>query len=1078
MPPKRGRKQSPQKVVVDKKEEEELLAEEEDEVVEVPEDKPSEIESQDEKIEASEKEEAEEEEVKELELEVDPEEEFADEATNEKAANQTAEEEPMETEVDDQKPTVVLTNMKAEVIKSRRFGIYLSFTHEGKTHQACLEPGRSFVNSTHLLLDQCKTDPELNRLFPKGLKVNIDVKERTFIKNDTGGSKGFDSKVSWLVTLLWIGETKPTEQEIHAGGNDAAKESFWKRMGSVEAHIFDEEYKPFATTEEDWFVTGMVYSKQGLPHPNDAKVKATGVVESLLLPHGGLVKVNDELVFFHRARIFFDTELISSTDTLSKVLPVGTEVNVWYSKGEDLPGNPFKDIRKSDNVALITYTGEEPEIPQTVFLKPEETKKSVYIARILEFTDIGATGAEGGVAKLINQPPQNHFKNVVAKPTISKVRFKRENLVHMGACLVNADLQYFFTPGVYAMDIFFCHVEPIADAKESDEIKHEVTLGWKDNISLNHSIGAGSPYAAAKPEDSLLYPKIHGFYFSKLFGRELWDVKTYEKILSGSAKPKHEYYGELTDTKDLVKGRVSDLFPPPHGKSEVQSGLIHVETGEHAGSQCFFERENMSVFGLNLAKADMQLMLQQNDPVYLRVIDKSNTKVFKTKLTASEVFIGWSQDKDKPEPDMTNCIKSRRHELLLYLERHVMNLEKLKLFSQGKGPVRNYIPFRKEENKGTVVQLMRSKKKSSSYAYGGVIKVHNGKYQGQYVSFNRKSCWVLGYNLSHADLTHIFIEGQKVSLEATPKVSPETIGDHEVSLHATMVWTSKFIPRNDMQKTVPESNHVNSWLKKRGLKWDDFQKLVQGKLPDVPADMATKQKSNMLKGNDITMLNIMNSAITEKKGNVQTAQSMPHFKHGMDTSKLLDQALSVNGPNDKRITGLISNDKMAQVAFNLYKTLETAVEGYRRSKGISSRPKAAAPWASNRPVVPEQIWDSSATGQMPMEAPVAYNRQTGGNVAFNNGQPHGTNTSYNGKGYYGNGGGYQRPRQNQGVKRSHSHQRSDRNKMPPQNSDEAPMKKAKTQNQKKPGENNQNKNDKTPNKRRGTRRGKRARKAN
>ena len=108
-----------------------------------------------------------------------------------------------------------------------------------------------------------------------------------------------------------------------------------------------------------------------------------------------------------------------------------------------------------------------------------------------------------------------------------------------------------------------------------------------------------------------------------------------------------------------------------------------------------------------------------------------------------------------------------------------------------------------------------------------------------------RNTWVLGYNMGKADLTNLFIEGQKVSLEAVNitvddrkkypgeilllkileidddqthppikhqyqcKKSPGL--PYQYKHRATLVWTSKFRPRNDIDKTVPESVHVNNW---------------------------------------------------------------------------------------------------------------------------------------------------------------------------------------------------------------------------------------------------------------------------
>ena len=47
-----------------------------------------------------------------------------------------------------------------------------------------------------------------------------------------------------------------------------------------------------------------------------------------------------------------------------------------------------------------------------------------------------------------------------------------------------------------------------------------------------------------------------------------------------------------------------------------------------------------------------------------------------------------------------------------------------------------------------------------------LLKVDKGPLIGATVTFHRRNTWVLGYNMGKADLTNLFIEGQKVSLEA------------------------------------------------------------------------------------------------------------------------------------------------------------------------------------------------------------------------------------------------------------------------------------------------------------------------
>ena len=96
---------------------------------------------------------------------------------------------------------------------------------------------------------------------------------------------------------------------------------------------------------------------------------------------------------------------------------------------------------------------------------------------------------------------------------------------------------------------------------------------------------------------------------------------------------------------------------------------------------------------------------------------------------------------------------------------------------------------------------------------------------GATVTFHRWNTWVLGYNMGKADLTILFIEGQKVSLEAITITADDRNKypdlPYQYKHRETLVWTSKFRPRNDINMTVPEP--ANNWLKKRGLSWEKFR---------------------------------------------------------------------------------------------------------------------------------------------------------------------------------------------------------------------------------------------------------------
>ena len=93
-----------------------------------------------------------------------------------------------------------------------------------------------------------------------------------------------------------------------------------------------------------------------------------------------------------------------------------------------------------------------------------------------------------------------------------------------------------------------------------------------------------------------------------------------------------------------------------------------------------------------------------------------------------------------------------RHKLLLYLEAHNLSIKDFLNVIKGERVPRIFIPFRRDEMKGTVVQLDRGSKSRGlglkeqrqgrdAGAVSGVIKVDKGPLIGALVTFHRR--WLL-----------------------------------------------------------------------------------------------------------------------------------------------------------------------------------------------------------------------------------------------------------------------------------------------------------------------------------------------
>lgn len=404
-------------------------------------------------------------------------------------------------------------------------------------------------------------------------------------------------KCAWAVSLLWIG-SRPLDEDLKNGTTfSTQEESFQKRLDSIEKNVLKDSPEAYVDPEEHWFVKLIQVAKSGLPHPDDAEAFETGKVKEIHLPDGGIVETNSgKRVYFHRSRVFFDTAHLAVTAKLTDHLKIGMEVNVEYVDTAASKQELFEDCPEP-LVALVTYTDERPEIPLVIFQKKDakESKEQCYVAKIISFDPAGPTGVEGGVAELL---PSHLFvkaagkKNNRANPDVKLIRFDRKNMFHACENLANADLQYFFSAGVYAMDIFHCYIKAMEKPTEGGPT-HEVTLGWKSNLGYLYSTGQGGfGVPANNPQDQLLYPQIFSFQSTKFFGKEVLDPKTYEDMIEGVLPPRSQYFNgnKIEEEDKTLIARIVDIFAPKGQKQHVVSGTAVIESGEHAGDQVFFHR--------------------------------------------------------------------------------------------------------------------------------------------------------------------------------------------------------------------------------------------------------------------------------------------------------------------------------------------------------------------------------------------------------------------------------------------------------------------------------------------------------
>jgi len=893
---------------------------------------------------------------------------------------------------------ISLTNVVGSVFRAHRFGIYAQFEQDGHTEIGVLFPGKSFINSSLLLGDSVKTDQELCLLFPPGMSVCMDlVSQVSRLVPESGGSlglgakaepgdkkveqeKGEEKKCGWVIMLLWFGglEAKPDKSRFSDGTLFSSEDSsFSKRMDWISDRVMlpEQTNKSTDSKGDNWFVTTITMPRPNtaVAHPDLATViGASGTVSLLQRPHGGIIACGTDRVFFHRSRVYMDGIHLSVTVNLSQALSLGKKVTVDYGLNDQPDGPVFEDC-PCTYVALLVYIGTRPTISQLrhqPFPLAEDENNKYLVAKIVKFDPPGPSGVESGIAEILRPTEmntlaftKNSFKRYVdVESSLKFVQFHRERMFHLGALQAKADLQYFFSSCAFGMNIFYCYASPIPGGGGGQQFKgcdltHEVSLGWKGSVSFLHTTGQGGlTLTPNTKEDTLLYPRVFSFQSTKFLGREGLDIKTYEDIVEGVTPPRCEYmngFSTCPEVKDTFCARVHDIFPP-QGNSGVSSGVVYIESGQKIDQKAVFDRKDCTIFGWSLEKTDLQYVLELNEPCFVKLEPLPECELdCEVQTRVVSLWIGWPKEyASYNHPSEVPPVD--RHKLLLYLEAHNLSIRDFLSVIKGEKLPRIFIPFRKDEMKGTVVQLDRGSKSRGiglkeqrqgrdAGAVSGVIKVDKGPLIGALVTFHRRNTWVLGYNMGKADLTNLFIEGQKVSLEAVNI----TVDDrkkypglpYQYKHRATLVWTSKFRPRNDIDKTVPESVHVNNWLKKRGLSWEKFQQLARGKLPIVPQEIACRHRTNMLRGGELESLisplehQTMQGAGAGPSMGHPRIEALPVFRHGSEAARICDEALSVMGPTDSRISRIIQSDQNAQMAFHIHKALGYALDEYKNFTG-------------------------------------------------------------------------------------------------------------------------------------------------
>ena len=498
-----------------------------------------------------------------------------------------------------------------------------------------------------------------------------------------------------------------------------------------------------------------------LPHPDAAyDKKLLGVIESLHLPNGGIIRLEDSSsraarvsggrVFFHRARAFLESggRQLSVRRNLLDVVKVGDAVSADVITNR-IPGTGTQAGTKeaeyfpncgANLVALAVYPRSadfefRPKLPEVIFDGALTSTKEVYIARIISFDDPGPTGVESGLAELIKPSdcPRKSLTNRVSRLSdpgdIKYVVFHRSRMLHLNVPLKDADLRYFFSSKSKCMNGFYCRVQPISNPMAVSIATHEITVGWKSSLhplAPVRYLPTGKTSTVSSPgQASLLFPCIYSFYNVQFMTRNGWDVELFENIISGRA-PKRGQYPIQYAGPSYSFARVSQIYSPSETddiQAKCSMAMFEVETGPGLGRQCNARAENVTVFGFSLAETDLRRILEQNDPFWTNIMAQG--KDTKGPLTASEAWIGWPASRKQP---LSSIPHDDRWRILQFLECRGIKLSEFVMAVNGDHPIRPDVPyvppFLREINLGHVVGT-----KTEDGVSSGIIKVCGSIFQ-------------------------------------------------------------------------------------------------------------------------------------------------------------------------------------------------------------------------------------------------------------------------------------------------------------------------------------------------------------
>ena len=898
----------------------------------------------------------------------------------------------------------------------------------GRTVFARMTPGRMYLNGRRNLLTAFRTDAHLAQFFPTGLRIRVSVAEAEIPEHliaftDRLGAPcithGDESKVKRnldsfkkqlktakegsrreaLVThVVWRAWSEAAEisgksmgmedfarsacDEPEGGMAEQCDADVAVVLDTISANLLSEEEQDLGSlaSKARWFVAhGNGSEPCGPPALDDGTATCqlayglAGRVVELRRPHGGIVYINGERVYFHRMRLLVDGQRIGQCEVLEDRIGVGDFVTcdvVNNARLRNVDGSiaerHFEHSCGTEKIALWVFKGDEDRncLPEPVDCEKMTCEyPTAHRLKIVEFVADPNTGAyNSGVAMVMPSPTTK--KDAPTEDSIigKYVMFGAQDINFAGYRLGNVDLFDIARDG----DELFGKIRPLSKADQFSV------------YSVNYVLEAGALIR--------LTPEVAVMNGGRLPELVVGSSLTHANCLRTGGIDKTEKILLSVAGNNVPAGMatavVTSISPAPtrdfdEDDPAVVGGSLLITSGPDSGKTISFDRESVLVFGRSAEKANLSGLLLPRDRVFV-VVQGMQVKM---------VIVGPPVVGNSPDPIQMS--QPDRLQFISWLEAHSLHYSEFLDEINGKGKARNFIPFEKESLQANVTLLRTRGGTGGSVGSDiGVAIVEQGyqetpkqnqrglmPFRHKKVAFHKSVFYVFGRSARKAvDLALLVPQGQKITMEAVEMTEEYKKKYPHIPGYVTHAATLCYIggTRPGSEKDGPwcnDESNLSLWLERKQMTQSHLAQLLDGEVvgPYINATRSVEgfilkeedsQKKRKIEQQQKKVRPLFDpfeyqaqeeeerkkwqkqetrgagaaAAASDTGLSEYDLESLPVLRHGLDVAQVVEGAILSTGPSDPILYSLIQNDDLAHKAHHIAAALHVALERYAEMK--------------------------------------------------------------------------------------------------------------------------------------------------